>query len=635
MNSIIVGTVGHVDHGKTCLIKALTGTDTDRLKEEKKRGITIELGFAEMCDGCGRQIGIIDVPGHERFIRNMLAGIGGIDLVLLVVAADEGVMPQTVEHFEIISMLGISQGIIVITKADLVDKEWLTLVQQDIRDMVAGTFLEGADEITVSAHTGQNIEQLKQMIWSMIENCRNRKSDPSLMRLPIDRVFTIGGFGTVVTGTLFEGAVSVGDEIMIYPAEKPAKIRNLQVHGNMVDQAFAGQRTAINLMNVKKEELGRGAVLAAKGTLMPSMMLDVELTMFADSARTVENGSRLHLYVGSSEVICKVVLLDRERLEKGQSGFAQLRLEEAVAVKKEDRFIVRFYSPVESIGGGIVLDPNPRKHKRFQSTVIEALLIRKEAGGTKLLAQALKEESKRGITIKDLTVKLGWTKAEIHTSIQILQKEGIVLKLTDNWFIHKDYFEEVTIKAENILDKYHKEYPISYGMAKEEFRKKLATALYLPERISTEPLVEQLVGKCKIKEADNTIAHAAFTIEYTEAQIQIKERIIERYLSFGYEVFEVDEVIASEKDKVLAKQIVTALIIEGQLEKMTYPYLIHRDCWEKALDILQKHIQKEGQITLGEYRDLLNTSRKYAMMILDAMDTRKVTRKTGDVRVLA
>ena len=305
----------------------------------------------------GQQIGIIDVPGHERFVRNMLAGIGGIDLVLLVVAADEGVMPQTIEHFEILKMLDIKKGIVVITKMDLVDEDWLELVKDDVAATVKGTFLEGAPVVAVYSHTGENIDQLRALILEKVKDVANRREDPSLLRIPIDRVFTMEGFGTVITGTLVEGSVRVGDEVQIYPGERIAKVRNLQVHGKAVDAAFAGQRTAVNLVNVKKDEIKRGDVLAAKGSLEQTRMLDVKIRMFDDAPRTLVNGSRLHLYYGSAEALCKAVLLDADALESGASGYAQLRMEEEVAVRKGDRFIIRFYSPVETIGGGVILMP--------------------------------------------------------------------------------------------------------------------------------------------------------------------------------------------------------------------------------------------------------------------------------------
>ena len=345
MKNIIVGTAGHVDHGKTCLIKALTGMDCDRLKEEKKRGITIENGFADMI--CGDyNISVIDVPGHEKFVKNMLMGIGGIDMVLLVIGLDEGVMPQTVEHFRILEMLDIRRGIIVFTKRDMTDdEEWIELVKEDARELVKGTFMEGAPEIEVSAFTGLNIEELKELILDTIDDSLLKDSSGMLFRLPVDRVFTIEGFGTVITGTLMEGSIRAGDDVMVYPDEKILKVRNVQVHNETVDEALAGQRTALNLQGVKKEELERGKVLAKPGSLTPSRFLDLRLELFRDTDRTVLNGSRVHFYSGSSETVAKVNLLDREALTKGESCYCQLKLEEPVALRRNDRFIIRFFSP--------------------------------------------------------------------------------------------------------------------------------------------------------------------------------------------------------------------------------------------------------------------------------------------------
>ncbi|MCF0150177.1 MAG: selenocysteine-specific translation elongation factor, partial [Firmicutes bacterium] len=328
MRNVIIGTAGHVDHGKTCLIQALTGKNTDRLKEEQQRGITIELGFADMTGPDGTDIGIIDVPGHEKFVKNMLAGIGGIDIVLLVVAADEGVMPQTVEHLDIMRLLNIKRGIIVITKSDMVEEDWLELVEDDIRTACKGTFLEDAPAIAVSSHTGSNIEQLRSMIFEMIGTLQERNTDPGLLRIPIDRVFTIAGFGTVITGTLTQGMVQVGQEVMIYPQGLMARVRNLQVHNRMVEQAYAGQRTAVNLTGVKKEEIDRGNVLAFRNSIQPTSLIDVKLEMLPDSKRDLKSGDKVHFYYGSSETLCKISLLDKELLTAGNSCYAQLFFDE-------------------------------------------------------------------------------------------------------------------------------------------------------------------------------------------------------------------------------------------------------------------------------------------------------------------
>lgn len=636
MNNVIVGTAGHVDHGKTCLIKALTGVDTDRLTEEKKRGITIELGFAEMPNDRNLNIGVIDVPGHEKFIKNMLAGIGGIDLVLLVVAADEGIMPQTVEHFEIINMLRIRQGIVVLTKADLADEEWLEIVKDDIREFTAGTFLENAPVMEVSSYTGQNIAELRELICDMAEKTGNRRNDPELFRLPADRVFTIDGFGTVVTGTLIEGSVATGDEVEIYPKGRTAKVRNLQVHGKMVDRAFAGQRTAVNLANIKKEELQRGDVLAAKGALTPSMMLDVKIDMFKDSPRILENGSRLHLYYGSAEVLCKVVLLDAERLESGQSGFAQLRLEEEIAVRKNDRFILRFYSPLESIGGGIVLDPSPPRRKRFHPDTLESLSMKEKGSGEELLELTLKEESRKLPDLAEIARHAGLTAEEANQLLSSLLESGKAVRLTGSCYVHRNYIGRVREKAAELLTAFHRHNPIRQGMPKEEFRRRLEEKLYIKNNRMTEIIIDKMAEERIITDNDNYISLPGFRVSYTPQMQELKDRLESEYKKRGYEAPETDEILElfKERDRIVAAQMPEALRREGRLEKLAYNCYIHSDCLEGALELLKNHIREKGSITLAEYRDLLGTSRKYAIRILEYTDQQKLTRLVGDARIL-
>ena len=634
MRNVIVGTAGHVDHGKTCLIRALTGTDTDRLKEEKKRGITIDLGFAKMPNPSGQQIGIIDVPGHERFVRNMLAGIGGIDLVLLVVAADEGVMPQTIEHFEILKMLDIKKGIVVITKMDLVDEDWLELVKEDVEATVKGTFLEGAPVVAVSSHTGENIDQLRALILEKVKDVANRREDPSLLRIPIDRVFTMEGFGTVITGTLVEGSVRVGDEVQIYPGERIAKVRNLQVHGKAVDAAFAGQRTAVNLVNVKKDEIKRGDVLAAKGTLELTRMLDVKIRMFDDAPRTLVNGSRLHLYYGSAEALCKAILLDADALESGASGYAQLRMEEEVAVRKGDRFIIRFYSPVETIGGGVILDANPVKHKRFRKEVIDALKILEGGDEEAVLEQILREASKLLPSKKDLTVRLGRTTEEVSSGLLKLVSEGKAVSLSEDTYVHVEYTEKVRKATEDILAEYYGKNPISPGIQKGEFRKKLADKLHIADIKNIDPLLNHLVEKEYLRDLGNSVALPGHRVEYTPEHLALISRLEKRYLDAGFEIPELEECIRDEKDKELARQMVEAMSESGTLKKLTYQYYMHSSHWDEAMKRFRNHMEQHGKITLAEYRDLMNTSRKYAVLILEYLDQQKITRMVDDARIL-
>lgn len=636
MKNVIIGTAGHVDHGKTCLIKALTGMDTDRLKEEKKRGITIENGFADMVYG-DYNISIIDVPGHEKFVKNMLAGIGGIDLVLLIVGLDEGIMPQTAEHFDILKMLKIKQGIVVLTKDDLVeDEDWKALVEEDVKEFLRGSFMEAAPIIRVSSYTGKNIEELKKLIGEELEKLPERDILPDAFRLPVDRVFTIEGHGTVITGTLMEGSVAVGDEIEIYPEETPVKVRNVQVHGENTDRAYAGQRTAINLAGVKKSDVNRGDVLAAPGSLKNSLMVDAAVEMFEDTARTLLDGSRVHFYCGSSESLAKVVLMDREFLDKGSHGYAQLRLETPVAVKKGDRFIIRFYSPVESIGGGVVLDACPVKHKRNDKSVIADMKIRETGSLKDILAVEAKEAGQNLITLKTAAVRLSSSLADVTKASEELEEEGLLHRMTgfDGAYIHRDYIERVKESAENILKAYHDENPLSVGMDREEFRSRLIRSLRIGEPKTAEAMISMLAGDGKLKISEVSVALADFDVKYTPEHLKMREEIIGTYKSAGYEMPKTEEVTASFKDGVSAGHIIEALCAEGILARISYQYCLDREKYNDAACIVKSEIASKGEITLAEFRDAIGVSRKFAVEILEHFDKVKLTKKVGDSRVL-
>ncbi len=636
MKNVIIGTAGHVDHGKTCLIKALTGMDTDRLKEEKKRGITIENGFADMLYG-DYNISIIDVPGHEKFVKNMLAGIGGIDLVLLIIGLDEGIMPQTAEHFDILKMLKIKRGIVVLTKDDLVeDEDWKALVEEDVKEFLSGSFMEDAPIIRVSSYTGKNIEELKKLIGEELEKLPERDILPDAFRLPVDRVFTIEGHGTVITGTLMEGSVAVGDEIEIYPEETTVKVRNVQVHGENTDRAYAGQRTAINLAGIKKSDVNRGDVLAAPGSLKNSLMVDAAVEMFEDTARTLLDGSRVHFYCGSSESLAKVVLMDREFLDKGSHGYAQLRLETPVAVKKGDRFIIRFYSPVESIGGGVVLDACPVKHKRNDKSVIADMKIRETGSLKDILAVEAKEAGKNLITLKTAAVRLSSPLADVTKAAEELEKEGVLHRIQafDGAYIHRDYIERVKESAENILKAYHDENPLSVGMDREEFRSRLIRSLRIGEPKTAEAMISMLAGDGKLKISEVSVALADFDVKYTPEHLKMREEIIGTYKSAGYEMPKTEDVTASFKDGVSAGHIIEALCAEGILARISYQYCLDREKYNDAACIVKSEIASKGEITLAEFRDAIGVSRKFAVEILEHFDKVKLTKKVGDSRVL-
>ena len=634
MQNVIVGTSGHVDHGKTCLIKALSGIDTDRLKEEQKRGITIELGFANLPNEEGLHIGIIDVPGHEKFVKNMLAGIGGIDLVLLVIALDEGVMPQTVEHFEILKMLHIRQGIIVFTKSDLVDEDWAEMVEDDVTSLVEGSFLEHAERIRVSAYTGENIDTLKQMILDKVRNVGMRRSEPELFRLPIDRVFTMEGFGTVITGTLLEGSCKAGEDIMVYPEERVIKIRGIQSHGTKEEAAYAGQRTAINLANVKKEELERGQVLAAPGTLTNSIFLDAKVSLFKTTDRQLKNGDRVHVNYGSAQAIAKVVLLDRDAIGPGESAYVQLRFDDPIAVKRGDRFIIRFYSPVETFGGGIILDACPAKHKRNQEGLIHALEIRETGTDDEILELILKEESIHFPSVHDLARKLNWTDSETEKRMEALKKKKTALSLNDGNFFHKDFWEKVIEKTKELLVAFHKANPIASGMEKEEFKSRILGSFYLKDYKKGDVILNELIKRGIMTTSGSTVAVAGFEAQYSDAHAGMRDTLLHTYVAAGFEAPSTDDVIAQFKDKKQAKQVLNDLFKEGTLVKLNPGAYLYKDHYAKAMELLRSHYATHDTMSLAEFRDMMGTSRKYVLLFLDHLDQQKITKLQGDVRVL-
>ena len=633
MQNVIVGTAGHVDHGKTCLIKALSGIDTDRLKEEKKRGITIELGFANLIDTDGVHIGIIDVPGHEKFVKNMLAGIGGIDLVLLVVALDEGVMPQTVEHFEILKMLQIRQGIVVLTKSDTVDSDWADMVEEDVRELIKGSFLEQAELIRVSSYTGENIDVLRQKIVTMAKQAGKRREEKELFRLPIDRVFTMEGFGTVVTGTLVEGMCEAGEEVMVYPQERLLKIRGVQSHGQKEEKASAGQRTAINLASIKKEELSRGQVLAYPGSLVNSTMVDATLRLFDSTQRKLKNGDRVHLSYGSAQAIGKVILLDCEVVEAGQEALVQIRFDDPICVKRNDKFIIRFYSPVETFGGGTILNPAADKHKRGQEDIIESLRLKKTGTDMEILEQMVNEESRRFPEAKDLAAWMDLTVSEAEQMLDTLRNKKKILHLNDGSFVGKAYWEKVSELANQVLAHFHRENPIVEGMDREELKSRLAERMHLKSGKKAEALMAELEKRKVITIQGSIVSVAGFTVSYSDEASQMMTDMENIYKKAGIEVPSTDELVGAYKDRKQARQVLSELTKKGILVKAGTGVLMHKEHWDRALSVLRDHLASHPQITLGEFRDLLGTSRKYAVMLLETYDQMKITKKIGDARV--
>ena len=636
MHNIIVGTSGHVDHGKTCLIKALSGFDTDRLKEETKRGITIDLGFANLPNDAGLHIGIIDVPGHEKFVKNMLAGIGGIDLVLLVVALDEGVMPQTVEHFEIIKMLNIKRGIIVLTKSDLVDKEWQDIVEEDVKNLVKGSFLENAPIIRVSSYTSENIAKLNEMIINMVSDIGDRKNDPELFRLPIDRVFTMEGFGTVITGTLQEGSVSLGDEIMLYPKEKLLKIRGIQSHGQKEEKAFAGQRVALNLLNIRKEELERGDILAYKNSIVKTKLIDVWIELFATSTRELKNGDRVHLNYGSKQTIAKVVLLSKSSLRAKEGDYAQLRFDEEVCIKRNDRFIVRFLSPVESFGGGRVIDTIPLKHKRMDEAVLKVCEEKASADIEKIAAIKINEESHKYYNRQNYASILNVSSTELKQILDKLLEDRLIIELSDSSIIHIDYFNKVSLYSKELLKQFHQEKPITEGMDKEEFKSRLSEKFRLTDPKKSALLLAEMVRRKILKTRDKYVSDSEFTVSYSKELSGMQETIRQKYIKAGVEAPATNDVVADIKESKKARQIIEDMYKSGELIKISPAAYMYSEAYEKVLKSIKALAEKseDNTFTLAEFRDAHATSRKYAMAVLEYLDKKKITKLVGDRRVL-
>jgi selenocysteine-specific elongation factor len=472
---LIIGTAGHVDHGKTALVNVLTGIDTDRLKEEKERGISIELGFAPLLLPSGRKAGIVDVPGHERFIKNMLAGAGGFDLVLLVIAADEGVMPQTREHLDILQLLQVTNGIVVLTKIDLVDKEWLELVEEDVHEFLKDTLLEKAPLVKVSATNGTGIQELLQKIDLMSTQLTPR-SISGLPRLPVDRVFTITGFGTVVTGTLVSGVLRLGDTVEIQPQGHISRIRSLQVHGKKVEEALAGQRVAVNLPGLELEQVARGSVVAAVGTMSPTNRIDIKLLLLKNASRPLKNRTRVRFYLGTSETLGRVILLDRDELAAGTLAYAQLELEDELVAAKGDRFVIRSYSPMYTIGGGTVVDPHPRrKHKRFRADVLDALATRERGNPAELVEQYLSYANSLNL-VGDIAVATGLKEDEAERAINELVQSGRVKMLNGDgkrYYVSSDAYQRWCADITNLLQSYHSNYPLREGYPREDLRSRM------------------------------------------------------------------------------------------------------------------------------------------------------------------
>ena len=629
MKHIIIGTAGHIDHGKTTLIKALTGCNTDRWKEEQERGITIDLGFAFFDLPNGDRAGIVDVPGHEKFIHNMVTGVCGMDMVLLVIAADEGIMPQTKEHMDILHLLGIQKCIVVLNKMDLVDPEWLELMEEEVRDQLQDTFLKDAPVVKVSAVTGEGLKELTDEIVKMETSEVQEKEIHTIPRLPIDRVFTISGFGTIVTGTLISGIIRKDDTLQLYPWNAPCKVRNIQVHGKNVDECSAGQRVAVNLTGIKKEDISRGDVLASPNSMKGTTLLDVKLKILKDSNRIVKNRSRLHLFTGTSEVLCRAILLDRDEVKAGEECFAQLRLEQELALRKGDRFVVRFYSPMETIGGGEVLEPNPKAKRRFKEEALEELR-RKEAGSSVDVVQMhVKSHRDTLITITELAKLTALSEEEIRQDVSELEdgSEAFVFPMKKDtyvWMRDDELYLQEQIKEE--LKKYHHKYPYRHGIKKAEIQTKYMKKI---KPVVAAKIFEHWETEESIISSGEYLHLPEFEILKDARYEGCRKLLLNSFEKAEYQFVKLSETDVEKEYADMAEDILLLLREENQLVRLSEDAYTVKPLLETAAEKIREVVHQQPVITISEVRDLFSTSRKNAKLILEYTDGQRITRNTG------
>ena len=634
MKQIILGTAGHIDHGKTSLIRSLTGVETDRLKEEKARGITIELGFASMTLENGQHVGIVDVPGHEKFVKNMVAGATGIDIVAMVIAADEGVMPQTREHMEICSLLGISNGVVVLTKTDLVDEEWLELVQEDISSFLEGTFLEGAPMIPISSVTGEGMETLKKTLTQLAQTAPQRTSS-SLFRLPVDRVFTMKGFGTVITGTVISGSIKVGDAVTLYPSGVESRVRGIQVHSDAVEKAATGMRTAINFQGLEKSAIERGEVVSTPGDLKASYLMDVEFLYLPSSKKPLKNRTRIRLHTGTSEVLGFLILLDRETLDPGDTAAVQLRLEEPVACVKDDRYVIRSYSPVRTIGGGRILNPIPPKHKRFRKEVTTGLAGLMENELPEIISFHVVQAGYAGIPFSDLKLMTNCSEKQLTQALSGLLSKRMVIQ-TDKetrTLIHGETFTKLTDIAKAHLKEYHKENPLKEGMSKEELKSKFPEIL--GARVFTLALNHLVSEKAVVLSAD-IVKLATHVVELQVDQEQLKKDITKAYTETALTPpwF---KALCQELDVPLSKgmDVLLLLVKEGVLVKVKEDLYFHSEALEGKKKRVLSFFDTNQEMATSDFKEMTGgVSRKYLIPLLEYYDGMNLTIRVGDARQL-
>jgi len=630
---IIIGTAGHIDHGKTSLVKMLTGIDTDRLKEEKERGITIELGFAPLTLPSGLRLGLVDVPGHERFVRNMVAGATGIDLVLLVIAADEGVMPQTREHLDICQLLGVKDGVVALTKADMVDKDWMEMVTEDIREYLSGTFLQNAPIVSVSALTGAGKDEMVAAVEAAARHIPGR-TGAGIFRLPVDRVFTMKGFGTVVTGTLTSGSVSTGEEVVFLPGSTKAKVRGLQVHGETVKTSSAGTRTALNLQGIDKDEVHRGQTAVRPGALRSTLMLDARITLLPSAPRPMKNRDRVRLHLYTAEIMTRVTVLEGEAIQPGEEGLIQLRLEEPAVALPGDKFVIRSYSPMTTIGGGHILDPLPRKHRRNRPQVIEHIKRLEEDSLQDRVAAFLDEAGDHGLEAGTLSIRIGLDASEMEDLLEVMSNDkNIVLAVTGEGTMAYSTasFDRIKGRLLNSLKKYHQANPARAGLGREELRNRVAREL--PDR-PYRNLLEALEEQGLIALDGDTVSigshEAALPPELQALSGKVQDLLGKSQICAPFLAEMGEELKASAQD---LKMVLNLLAERGDLVRIKDDYFVVSKAYESLLSGVEQYFNTKQEMALADFREIAGATRKWMIPLLEYLDRTQVTMRKGDVRI--
>ncbi|MFZ0943093.1 MAG: selenocysteine-specific translation elongation factor [Syntrophobacteraceae bacterium] len=635
MKQVILGTAGHIDHGKTSLIKALTGIDTDRLKEEKLRGITIELGFAHMDMPGGERLGIVDVPGHEKFVKHMVAGATGIDLVALVIAADEGVMPQTREHMEICELLRVKKGLVVLTKIDLVnDSDWLEMVREDIVEFLKTTFLEGCEIIAVSAVTGQGLEELKKSLARLFAEVEPKSSEGPF-RLAIDRVFTMRGFGTVITGTSISGRLQIGDPVVIYPNGLKSKVRGIQTHGNDVQEVLPGQRTAVNLQGMERALIERGDVLASVGALSASHMIDIQLELLKSAPRPLKHRAKIRFHTGTAEHLATMILLDRQELKPGEKTFAQIRLDQPTAVLRGDRFVLRSYSPVLTIGGGTVLHPLPRKHKgSAKREAVKALEKLFKSPEPDIILWHLQDAGWAGLGEVELRIRTNVPQKFLEKTLQqFTSARKVVLYDKENRrLIHPDALEEMKSSVTSILADYHSRFPLKPGMSKEEIpallSKPIDSKLY-------NFVLRQLAEAGQVAQEMEWVRLTTHKVALSKDEDTIRQKIEKAFLESGLQPPFFREVASGLPGTSKQHQeVLEWMLAKGTLLKTKEEIYFHAAAMAELQNRLVTWLKEHGEITTTQFKEMTGVSRKYTIPLLEYFDAQKVTIRVGEVRKL-